>query len=117
MERPLLHLCAPHAVALLATAIYGHEGGQSSTTSKTEALDGDLGRRHSPPNHQVVCPRWLVAGGRMRDPDDEDGGGEDPVLDCVPLFFVGSFLLISEDQSITFFFFRVLLVFCTHRLR
>ena len=119
----LLHPGAHHMVDIVVAMISGTEGHQSrcfdgaSTTSKTEALDGDLDRRHTPPNHQVVCPRWLVAGGRMRDPDDEDGGGEDPVLDCVPLFFAGSFFLISEDQSITFFFFRVLLVFCTHRLR
>ena len=74
------------------------------STSKTEAPDGVLGRRFTPPSHQVVRPRLLVAGGRRRDSNNIDAGGEDSELDCFSVFLAGSFLLKSEDQFVTFFF-------------
>ena len=68
-ELVLLHYRAPHAVVLLAAAIYGHDGGQSSSSSPAEVF-GVLHRSSTDCGFQVVRPRrslsgrwrWLVAG-------------------------------------------------------
>ena len=94
----LFRSCAHHAVGIVAAAICG-DGHFSRrdvvalSTSMLEALVGDLGRRCTPPDQQVVCPRWSVAGGRMRDLVDDDHGGGDPGLDRFLEFPAGSFLL------------------------
>jgi hypothetical protein len=103
----LLLLCANHMVDMIVAMIRGQEDRRScrrfndaSSTSNSEALDGVLGRRFSPPSHQVVRPRLLVAGGRMRDSDEFVVGGEGSVFDCFSVFLAGSFLSISKDQFV-----------------
>jgi hypothetical protein len=91
------------SVAMICGLLDGHfyrcfDG--ATSTSKTEALDGVLGWRYTPPSHQVVRPRLLVAGGRMRDSDNIDNGGEDFALDCFLILLAGPFLLIFKDQFV-----------------
>ena len=120
VERPLLHLCAPHAVALLAAAIYGHEGGQSSTSASEACLTR---RRSSAPRcSQVVsspamsCVPASEVIRRKGEPEclmelrsrrshawrsPTAGGGEDPGLHCFSFFssrvFFASFLAFSSN--------------------
>ena len=104
----LLHVGAHHMANMVVAMIFGQADdhlsrcmGSASSTSMSEALVGDLVWRFSPHSNQVVCPRWLVAGGRNR---NLIAGGEEPGLDCFSVFFPGSFLLISKDQSVIPFY-------------
>lgn len=106
----LLLFRAQHMDDKIVAMICGCEDRRSSrrvdgapSTSKSEALDRVLGWRYTPPSHQVVRPRLLVAGGRRRGSDEIIAGGEDLVLDCFSLFFAGSFLLTSKDQLVISF--------------
>ena len=98
MRQVFVLLRAHHAVDIDVAAIRGdghlsRRADGALSTSKLEALDGDFGRRCTPLNQQVVCPRWLIAGGRIRDLVDDEHGGDDPGLDRVLEIPAGSFLL------------------------
>ena len=75
----LLLICAQHMVDMDVAMICGRQDCRPSrrfygtlSTSNKEAPDGDLDRRFTPPSHQVVRPRLLVAGGRERQVERED---------------------------------------------
>jgi len=100
---------------LSVAMIYGPHDGHLSrcidgapTTSKTEALDGVLGRRYTPHSHQVVLPRLLIAVGRMRDYDDIDAYGEGTSLDCFSIFFAWSFFVNFQGPACILFLSRSL---------
>lgn len=116
----LLPFRAQHMVDMFVAIICGRVCRSSRcldgalSTSRSEAPDGVLHRRYTPPSIQVVRPRVLVVGGRSRGSEDIVVGGEDFALDCFFIFSARSFLLNSKDQSVIPFFWGPSCN-CTHR--